>query len=145
MLINIQRPKKVSRFSSPQWLTRSALDRYFRASASSTKPKTILTVFIQLPERGRDRSQLGNNANKAKGKPSASPKPAMATLSCTAPPFWFKAPTNRVPRMGPVHENETVARVSAMKKMPLTRARERNSSQGKRHEKDAAYRPDTRF
>src|SRR5580692_5873868 len=121
MLMRIQIAKKVSLFSRPQWLTRSAFDRYFNARASSTKPNTIFTVFIHPPLLGRDWSQLGKRAKRAKGRPSARPKPDMATVSCTAPPFWPRAPTSRVPRMGPVHEKETMASVSAIKKIPPMR------------------------
>src|ERR1043165_5965041 len=104
--MRIQRAKKVSLFSRPQWATRSELDRYFNASASSTKPKTILMVFIQAPERGRDCSQKGKSANRAKGRPSAKPKPARTTVSWIAPPFGPRELTTKLPRMGPVQENE---------------------------------------
>ena len=86
--------------------------------ASSTNAKTIFTVFIQLPERGNEESHLGNNANNPNGSPNATPKPAIATVNCTAPPSSFNAPTKSVPRIGPVQENETIASVSAMKNMP---------------------------
>src|SRR5580698_5049520 len=116
-------PIKTSRFSNPQWLTRSALDRYFSARATSTNPKTIFTVFIQLPDRGKVCSQPGKRAKSANGRPSATPNPAMATVSCTAPPSLSSAPTNKVPSIGPVQEKETIANVSAMKKMPPSEPR----------------------
>src|ERR1700744_5830956 len=116
--IRIQMAKNVSRLSIPQCVTRSALERYLIQRASSMNPKTIFTVFIQPPERGRDCSQLGKRAKRAKGRPSANPNPAMATVSWTAPPFCPRAPTSSVPRMGPVQEKETMARVRAMKKIP---------------------------
>src|ERR1700743_739276 len=116
--IAIQRPKKVSLFNIPQCVTRSAFERYLRARATSTNPKQRFRVFIQPPERGRDCNQPGKRAKRAKGRPSANPKPAIATVNCIAPPFCPRAPTSRVPRMGPVQEKETMARVRAIKNMP---------------------------
>ena len=34
--------------------TKSALERNFRANANSINPKTTFTVFIQLPDFGKD-------------------------------------------------------------------------------------------
>src|SRR5882757_3585319 len=116
--INTHSAKKVSRFRIPQWETRSALEKYFSTRASSMKPKTILRVVIHPPDFGKDCSQFGKRANSAKGSPSARPKPAMAKVSCTAPPFCPRAPTSSVPRMGPVQEKLTIARVRAIKKIP---------------------------
>src|SRR5258708_39439239 len=107
--MRIQSAKNVSRLSSPQCATRSELERYLSANASSTKPKTILIVFIQLPERGSDCSQEGKSANNANGNPSAKPKPARTTVSWIAPPLGPNELTTKLPRMGPVHEKETIA------------------------------------
>ena len=79
-------------------------------------PKTIFTSVIHPPERGKDCNQFGKSANSPKGKPNASPKPAAPTVSGQAP--CSATPTNKVPRMGPVQENETIAKVEAIKKIP---------------------------
>src|SRR5687768_3948066 len=118
--MRIQIAKKTSRLSSPQCSTRSALEINFIAKASSRNPKTIFTVFIHPPDLGSEFNQLGNMANSAKGRPNASPKPAMATVSGKALPFWFSEPTIREPRIGPVQEKETIHNVKAMKKIPPT-------------------------
>src|SRR5262245_61756165 len=55
-------------------------------------------------------------ANKAKGKPSATPKPAAPSVSGHAP--CSATPTSNVPRIGPVQEKETMANVAAIKKIP---------------------------
>ena len=96
----------------------SALDRNFRAKAISKKPSTTFTVFNHPPDLGKVLSQLGNNANKVNGKAKAVPKPTMPKVSCSAPPSEDKAPTKREPRIGPVQEKETIAKVKAIKKVP---------------------------
>ena len=55
-------------------------------------------------------------ANKAKGNANANPKPAKPTVSGQAPSV--NVPASSEPSIGPVHENETMANVSAIKKMP---------------------------
>ena len=55
-------------------------------------------------------------ANKVNGKANANPKPAIPCVNAQAPPC--KEPTNKVPKIGPVHEKETIAKVMAMKKIP---------------------------
>src|SRR5687768_6213467 len=107
-----------SRFTIPQCITRSALERNFRARASSTKASTFFTVSIQPPLLGNDFNQLGNMANKAKGRANAIPNPLIPAVSCHAPALDDKEPTNKEPRMGPVQEKETSASVSAIKKIP---------------------------
>ena len=109
-------PKKTSLLISDQCATKSALDKNFNASASSINPSTTFTVFSQLPLLGNEFNHCGKSANNAKGKPRATPKPASPAVSGQAPSV--AVPTNKVPRMGPVHEKETMARVSAMKNTP---------------------------
>ena len=62
---------------------------------------------------------MGNNAKSPKGKPKATPKPNIPALSCIAPPSAVNEPANKVPKIGPVQEKETIAKVSAMKKIPI--------------------------
>src|SRR5690606_895966 len=99
--------------------TKSALERNLKARASSKKPKTTFTVVIHPPDLGREFNQAGNMANSAKGKAKAKPKPTMpeVKLVATLPSAKVVLPNNP-PKMGPVQEKETIAKVSAMKKMP---------------------------
>ena len=102
----------------PQWETKSALDKNLRASASSKNPKTTLTVVIQPPDLGIEFKAFGNKANKANGKAKAKPKPNIPKVSWIAPPSEVKLPASKDPRIGPVQEKETIASVSAIKKIP---------------------------
>lgn len=112
--------RKGSIFRKPQWLTRSALLRNLKASATSANPSTTFTVFSQPPDLGRELIQPGKAANKPKGRARASPKPAIPDVSCHAPPSEVSAPARSEPKMGPVHEKETRASVIAIKKIPST-------------------------
>ena len=114
--INAQMPIKTSRFNKPQCITRSAFERNLKASASSANASTFFTVSSQPPDLGSDFNQFGNMANNAKGNASAKPKPANPLVSGQAPPL--NEPTNKEPSIGPVQENETIASVSAIKKIP---------------------------
>ena len=55
-------------------------------------------------------------ANNVKGNAKATPNPAMPCVKAHAPPC--KEPTNKVPKIGPVQEKETMAKVMAIKNMP---------------------------
>src|SRR6478735_480553 len=118
MPMMIQIAKKTSRFRMPQCSTRSAFERNLTANANSRKPKTILTVVSQPPERGNELSKLGNKANIVNGNANANPNPAIPMVNCTAPPFVDNEPASKDPRIGPVQENDTSAKVSAMKNIP---------------------------
>ena len=115
----IHKPRKGSIFNNPQCLTKSAFDKNFKARANSKKPKTTFTVFSQPPDLGKDFIHPGNAANKVNGRASASPKPPIPAVNCMAPPSEDSAPASNDPKIGPVHENETKERVSAMKKTPM--------------------------
>ena len=98
----------------------SALDKNLSASASSKKPNVTFTLVIHPPDLGTDLRALGNSANSPKGKAKAKPKPAIPTVNWLAPPSDDSDPANSDPNMGPVHEKETIAKVSAIKKVPNT-------------------------
>ena len=117
--IKIQIPMNISLFKIPQFSTRSALDKNLKAKANSRKPKTTLVVFNQPPDFGKLFSQLGNNANNAKGKARAKPNPLIPAVSCIAPPSAVKDPASNDPKIGPVHEKDTIAKVAAIKKIPI--------------------------
>ena len=111
---------KTSLFRSPQCFTRSALLKNLNAKPSSRKPKTIFTEVSQPPLFGKALSRLGNNANKPKGNARANPNPPIPAVSCMAPPSALNDPASREPKIGPVQEKETIAKVSAIKNMPIT-------------------------
>ena len=76
-------------------------------------------MFNHPPDFGKEFSQFGNNANNAKGKANANPKPDIPAVSCVAPPSEVKEPANKEPKMGPVQEKETIASVNAIKNTPM--------------------------
>ena len=98
--------------------TKSALERNLKARATSAKPSTTLTLFNQPPLLGMLFRKPGKAAKRAKGKPRATPNPAIPAVNGQAPPATDS--TNKLPKMGPVQEKLTKARVRAMKKMPAT-------------------------
>src|SRR5262245_8595196 len=100
----------------PQCITKSALDKNLNASATSTKANTFFTVSNQPPDLGSDFSKLGKIANKPKRKASEEPKPDRPAVNGQAPPLGDA--TSKERKMGPVHEKDTIARVSDMKKIP---------------------------
>ena len=112
-------PTNISRFKMPQFPTKSALDKNLKAKASSKKPNTTFTVVIHPPDFGSEFNQAGNMANKAKGKAKAKPKPTIpeVKLVATFPSAKVVLPKSP-PKIGPVQENETMAKVKAIKKMP---------------------------
>ena len=61
----------------------------------------------------------GTRQTVAKGKASANPKPPIPAVNCMAPPSEVKEPASNDPKIGPVHEKDTIARVSAIKKIPI--------------------------
>ena len=110
MPITIQTPIKTSRFKSPQCFTKSALDKNLKAIANSKKPRTTFTEFNQPPDFGSEFNHFGNIANKVNGNANAKPKPDIPIVNCIAPPSLVKDPANREPRIGPVQENDTIAK-----------------------------------
>src|SRR5450432_852453 len=114
--IKTHKPINISLFNKPHCITKSALERNLTANASSRNPSITFKSVIQPPDLGNDCSQLGNIANKANGNPNAIPKPAAPAVNGHAP--WSATPTNNVPSIGPVQENDTIARVAAIKKIP---------------------------
>ena len=115
----IHRPIKISLFKNPQCSTKSAFDKNLNANANSKNPKTTFVVFNQPPDFGKEFNQLGNSANKAKGNANANPKPPIPAVNCIAPPSEVNEPANNDPKIGPVHEKETMAKVNAIKKIPI--------------------------
>ena len=93
------------------------MDKNLRANASSIKPKLTLMVFNQPPLFGSDCSMDGKNANKEKGIASPTPKPIIPIMGASPTPCILVCPS-KVPTIGPVHENETITRVKAIKKIP---------------------------
>ena len=96
----------------------SALDKNLKAKANSKKPNDTLTEFIHPPDFGKEFNQVGNKANSINGKAMAEEKPSIPTIGAM-PPLEADS-TSKVPTIGPVQENETIAKASAMKKMATT-------------------------
>ena len=86
------------------------------AKASSIKPSVTLMTFIQPPDLGADLSRDGNMANNVNGIASAIAKPSIPIVGATILP-WVETATSRNPMIGPVHENDTKARVNAIRNM----------------------------
>ena len=116
MIIHI--PINISRFKSPQCSTKSELDRNFNASANSINPKTTFTVFSHPPDFGKEFNHFGNIANNVNGSARAKPKPPIPMLNCIALASDAIVLPNKPPKIGPVQEKETIAKVKAIKKMP---------------------------
>lgn len=68
------------RLINPQPRTRSTLDRNLIAAASSIKPSSTLTTFIQDPLFGRDSNHCGNMAKRTKGLAKAAEKPTIPMI-----------------------------------------------------------------
>ena len=119
MVRTTQMAMNSSRFRNAVFVTKSALERNFSAKPSSMKPSTTFSVFIQPPDFGKDCNACGNNANNPKTIAQAKPKPAKAKVSSIGTlDEPVTALPNNDPRIGPVHENETITKVSAMKNIP---------------------------
>ena len=69
------------------------------------------------PDFGKEFNQPGNIAKSIKGKANANEKPNIPTTGAIPP--LEAASTKRVPTMGPVQENETIAKAKAMNKIPI--------------------------
>ena len=87
-----------------------------KANANSKNANIFFTVSNQPPDLGKLCNHCGNIANKVKGNANATPNPAIPCVKDHAPPC--SEPTNKVPKIGPVQEKETIAKVMAIKKMP---------------------------
>ena len=110
---------KTSRFKIPQCATKSAFERNFNASANSRKPNVTFNLVIQPPDLGIDFRALGKRASKPKGNAKAIPNPAIPEVNSIAPPSTVMEPTNSDPKIGPVHEKDTIANVNAIKNVPI--------------------------
>ena len=119
MAINNHRPINNSLLRIPRFKTKSAFDKNFKASANSIKPNTTLTVLSHPPDFGNEFNHFGNIANKVNGKAKAKPKPLIPSVNCMAPPSVVSELPNKEPKIGPVHEKDTIANVNAMKNIPI--------------------------
>ena len=100
--------------------TKSAFDKNFKAKPSSINPKNTFTVFIQPPDFGKLCNACGNKANNPKTIAQLNPKPAKAKVNNIG---TFEDPVtalpNKLPKIGPVQENDTITKVNAIKKIPI--------------------------
>ena len=81
-------------------------------------PKTTFTVFNHPPDFGKFPNKLGAKAKNINGNANPSPKPNIAIDKIVAPPSEFSDVPNTNPNAGPIHENDTIIKVKAMKKIP---------------------------
>ena len=72
--------------------------------------------FIQLPDFGADFSHEGKKAKRVNGRARARANPNIPTAGPMMLPD-VPISTRRNPMIGPVHENDTKARVNAIRKM----------------------------
>lgn len=83
IVIIIHSPINTSLFKRNVLETKSALERNFNASATSIKPNTTFTVFIQPPDFGNDCNACGNKASNPKTIAHARPNPPKAKVNNT--------------------------------------------------------------
>ena len=62
---------------------------------------------------------FGKNARKVNGTARATPNPNIPYVKSIAPPSDVNVPTNKVPNIGPVQENETKQSVSDIKNVEI--------------------------
>ncbi|MNY00412.1 hypothetical protein D3C86_1329040 [compost metagenome] len=113
----IQIEMNTSRSSKCHCMVVSAVDKNLNANAISRKPRNTFTTFSHPPELGMEFSQEGNNANNMNGSASANPNANIPTINAESPPV-DEIPTNRLPKIGPVQENEASDNTNAIKKIP---------------------------
>ena len=94
------------------------MDRNLKANPISRSPSTTLTLLSQPPDCGREFNHPGKAEKSMKGKANASENPNITAVGAAKEPV--AAPANALPTNGPVHENDTMANVAAMKKMPMS-------------------------
>ena len=82
---------------------------------------------IHIPEDGIFDKKLGKTDNIENGKAKANPKPDIAKVSSIGLLSFVIEPTKRDPSIGPVHEKETIARVRAIKNIPIKLFEEKES------------------
>ena len=116
--ISTQSPINSSYFKKSHPLVISATDKNLSAKANSKNPNTTLTEFIQLPDFGRELSQAGKAAKSPNGNARALEKPSITKKGPMYSPL-VAACTIAVPMIGPVQENDTSAKVNAIKKIPI--------------------------
>ena len=109
-----------SLFRKKVFETKSAFDKNFNANPSSMNPNTTFTVFIQPPDFGKLCKACGNKAKSPKTIAQLSPNPAKAKVSSIGTLVEpVTALPSKLPKIGPVHEKDTITRVNAMKKIPI--------------------------
>src|SRR5690606_13484507 len=75
-------------------------------------------LFNQPPLLGRVFNQPGTMAKNINGNAMANEKPSIPTMGAIIFPLEA-ASINKVPTIGPVHENDTMASANAMKNIPM--------------------------
>ena len=114
----IQIAIKTSRLIKPHWPTESATDKNLSEKASSRNASTTFTEFSQPPDLGIEPSIEGKTASNVNGMASATEKPVIPIIGESLLPDTA-ASTSNVPMIGPVHENETNTKTSAIRNTPM--------------------------
>ena len=89
----------------------------FFAAQGTRKNQNSVHLYKYLERIGVNLKSL--NDKNENGNASANPNPKIATVKSVAPESTVRDPTSKEPRIGPVHEKETIANVNAMKKIPV--------------------------
>ena len=76
-------------------------------------------MFVHDPDLGSLLMIFGKKASSVNGIANANPNPNIPKVRSTAPPSDVRVPTSNVPRIGPVHENETKQRVNDIKNVEI--------------------------
>ena len=76
-------------------------------------------LLVHDPDFGSLLIMFGKKANKVKGIANATPKPSIPQVKSIAPPSEVSVPTNNVPNIGPVHENDTKHKVNDIKNVDI--------------------------
>src|SRR5690606_41049785 len=95
------------------------LDKNLKAKASSKNPRDTFTVFNQPPDFGISFKKAGKRAKIINGIARAIEKPNMPIAGPSKAPLETTS-ASKYPIIGPVHENETSAKVNAIKKIPIS-------------------------
>jgi hypothetical protein len=90
--------------------------RNFNDKANSIKPRKIFTVLSQLPELGRLFNHCGKIAKAVKVRANAMENPNIPSTGISMCPE--AEAISILPTNGPVQENDTKTKVSAIKKIP---------------------------
>ena len=97
----------------------STVERNLKAKAISINPRKTFTTFNQPPELGNEFIIAGKIEKSMKGSAKAKPNANIPIRSAVLPPS-ADIPTNKEPKIGPVHEKDAKESTRAIKNIPTT-------------------------